>query len=281
MRKAVIVFTKVPKAGETKTRLTEARGGMLTPEEANQFYQACLLDTCEACLEACGVQRAAFWICHDAAGDGVYMESLLSGLPNRENLAGLFPDQGGSFDNCMQFAADYMLRPGAAERLAEAVVIIGGDVPTLQPQVVETALRLLETLGQTEAGQRAARSVGSLGGEPSLGAALVEAPCQEGGFSVVGLTCATPFDFQGVFYNQEGITALDMLVTKAEKERIPLGVLEMVPDIDIPVDLASAIPVLRSLELAAGWDSRIKVPRRTLSALRELGIEATALPAER
>lgn len=275
MPDAVVVFTKVPKVGETKTRLTEARGGMLTPEEANLFYQACLLDVCEACLEACRSRGADFWICHDAAGDGAHLELLLSELPHQERFRGLFADQGGSFDNCMQFAADYLLRPGSETRLADSVVIIGGDVPTLQPQTVETALRLLESLSRSQAGQAAARGPGA------PGAALVEAPCQEGGFSLVGLTCSTPFDFQGVFYNREGITALDMLVTKAERARIPLGVLEMVPDVDIPVDLASAIPVLRSLELAARSDSRIFVPRRTLAALRDIGVEATALPAER
>lgn len=102
-----------------------------------------------------------------------------------------------------------------------------------------------------------------------------------GGFSLVGYTRTTPFDFYDVFYNSDGITALDMLVNKAVAKKIPFTALEMVPDVDIPIDLASIIPVLRSLELAAATDADVMVPRRTMAVLRELGLEATALPPER
>jgi len=37
---AFLLFTKAPAPGVTKTRLTEARGGILTPEEAADFYRA-------------------------------------------------------------------------------------------------------------------------------------------------------------------------------------------------------------------------------------------------
>lgn len=280
MRQAVIVFTKVPREGDIKTRLTKERGGILTPEEAKIFYEACLLDVIDVAITACEDEGAELWICHDAGGDGAYLKSLLKGLAHTEKVKGIFADRGGSFDDCMQFAADYIINPQGGTRKADSVIIIGGDLPTLQPATMKKAFAALEKLNQSEAGRRAARQGDDIL-NPTVGAAIVEAPCQEGGFSLVGYTWVTPFDFYGVFYNSDGITALDMLVSKAEGKRIPFAALEMVPDIDISLDLASIIPVLRSLKLAAATDPGVMVPSRTLAVLGELGLEATALPPER
>lgn len=280
MRQAVVVFTKVPRNGDIKTRLTKERGGILTPEEAKLFYEACLLDVIDSGIAACQEEGADFWVCHNAGGDGIYLASLLKGLAHPEKVKGIFADRGGSFDDCMQFAADYIIKPQSGARLADSVIIVGGDLPTLQPTTIKNAFAALEKLSQSEAGRRAVRQYGDVL-TPAVGAAFVEAPCQEGGFSLVGYTYVTPFDFHQVFYNMDGITALDMLVKKAGDKKIPFTALEMVPDIDIPLDLASTIPVLRSLELAAVTDPTVMVPRRTLAVLRELGIEATAPLPER
>jgi glycosyltransferase A (GT-A) superfamily protein (DUF2064 family) len=280
LRQAVVVFTKVPRSGDIKTRLTKERGGILTPEEAKIFYEACLLDVIDSVIAVCQEEGADFWVCHDAGGDGAYLSSLLKGLTHPGKVKGIFADRGGSFDDCMQFAADYILKPQSGARLADSVIIIGGDLPTLQPATIKNALAALEKLSQSEAGRQAAGQCNDIL-TPAVGAAIVEAPCQEGGFSLVGYTCETPFDFHKVFYNMDGITALDMLVKKAGEKKIPFAALEMVPDIDIPIDLASAIPVMCSLELAAVTDPTVMVPRRTLAFLRELGLEAAALPPER
>ena len=115
----------------------------------------------------------------------------------------------------------------------------------------------------------------------AIGAALVEGACQEGGFSLVGMTCTTNFDFYSVFYNLSGITALDMLATKAIQDDLPLAYVEEVPDIDIPVDLASQLPMLRVIEHAAKFDPSITVPHRTIQILNEMGIESVALPPDK
>lgn len=278
MKKAILVFTKVPKVGDCKTRLTEARGGILTYKEATQFYEACLLDVMDVCLS---VEEADFWICYNQDGDRNYLNTLLAQLKHPERIAGVFHDQGGSFDECMQYATDYILKSGAEDRLADAVLISGGDLPTLQPYILKEALKKLEFLSQTEAGQKVAlKKVRTHEGE-YIGAALVEGACQEGGFSLVGMTCTTDFDFYSVFYNMDGVTALDMLATKAVKEELPLAYVEEVPDIDIPVDLASQLPMLRVMEHAAKYDSSLLVPRRTIDILNEMGIESVALPPDK
>jgi len=273
MRNAIVVFTKVPKAGETKTRLTTERGGILTPEEAMAFYEGCLLDVINVCIEA---KSGDIRICYNHDGDREYMEKLLSRISGRSQIKEVYADQGGNFDQCMQYAADYILKDGAPDRLADSVIIVGGDLPSLQPSILKDAVYKLEQLATSEHGLKAARKIENT--SPRLGAALVEGACQEGGFSVVGFTCTTPFDFNRVFYNTEGTTALDMLITKAVQQDIPFGIVEAASDVDIPVDLASMIPVIKALELAARCDKSIKIPENTITVLNEIGLESTAVP---
>ena len=270
MKKAIIVFTKVPKVGDIKTRLTEEKGGILTPEEAKDFYEAFLLDVIDACIAS---KSGEVWICHNKMGDRSYLDSLLEDLTDPGAIKGIFADQGGTFDRCMQYAADYILKEGNADRRADALLIVGGDLPGLQPAYLQTAFDKLEKLATSPAGLQAAGITNPTGS--SLGAAIVEGSCQEGGFSIVGYTHTTPFDFDGVFYNQNGITALDALVHKAAGKQIPFGIVPQVPDVDIPVDLASVIPELNALNLAARYDDTIRPARRTLKILEEMGIEAS------
>ncbi len=278
MKKAVIVFTKVPKVGEVKTRLTEARGGIMTPQEANDLYEACVLDVIDICLS---VNNADIWICYNHDGDRTYLNTMISKVKNPENITGIFHDMGGHFDDCMQYAADFILKDGSKNRLADAVIIVGGDLPTFQPSILQDALSKLESLSASEYGQKAAcRQIASADGQP-IGAAVVEGACQEGGFSLIGYTCTTAFDFHGVFYNLDGIMALDMLVNKVQTGGIPLAVVETAPDVDIPLDLASVIPVLRAMELASQCDPTIMVPQRTIDFLKETGIQSVAMPPAR
>lgn len=275
MHNVIVVFTKVPKAGETKTRLTTDKGGVLTPEEAKELYEGCLKDVINVCLTSEG---GDVLVCYNHDGDRRYLETLLGQIPERSQIKAVYPDQGGNFDQCMQYAADYVLKKGASNRLADSVVIVGGDLPSLQPAIIRDAVRKLETLAASGSGREIAKKVN---GSSQVGAALVEGACQEGGFSLVGYTCTTPFDFERVFYNTDGITALDMLVQKAAKEEIPFAVVEAAPDVDIPVDLASTIPVLKALRLAAHYDQSIQVPENTLAVLEQIGLESSALPPNR
>lgn len=270
MRNAIVVFTKVPKAGETKTRLTTDRGGIFTPEEAKEFYEACLLDVIDSCVASgcCEV-----YICHNQAGDGNYLKLLLETISEPQSIKEIFLDEGGSFDQAMQYAADYILQNGMPQRLADSVLIVGGDMPCLQPVTIQEAVKKLETLASsTKALNCAKRYEGCM----NVGAAIIESADQAGGFNIIGYTCTTPFNFDGVFYNQEGITVLDMVLRKALESNIPLSLVEMVPDIDIPEDLGGLIPVMNTLQLAQQYDATVVSPKRTIKFLQEMGIESSA-----
>jgi len=276
MRNTIIVFTKVPKSGETKTRLMTEREGILTPDEAMALYEGCLLDVINVCIAA---KSGDVRICYNNKGDVDYLEKLLEKVSDRSQIKELYADKGGNFDDCMQYAADHILKEGGPDRLADSLLIVGGDIPTLQPYILQDAVKKMRKLACSKAGLAAAIKLGTA--NQHLGAALVEGACQEGGFSIIGYTCATPFAFKGVFYNQDGITALDMLLLKAVENSIPLAVVEAVPDVDIPVDLASMIPVVKALRLASYHDDSILTPVNTLGILEEIGLESTATPPQR
>lgn len=276
MRNTIIVFTKVPKSGETKTRLMTEREGILTPDEAMALYEGCLLDVINVCIAA---KSGDVRICYNNKGDVDYLEKLLEKVSDRSQIKELYADKGGNFDDCMQYAADHILKEGGPDRLADSLLIVGGDIPTLQPYILQDAVKKMKKLACSKAGLAAAIKLGTE--NRHLGAALVEGACQEGGFSIIGYTCATPFAFKGVFYNQDGITALDMLLLKAVENSIPLAVVEAVPDVDIPVDLASMIPVVKALRLASYHDESILTPVNTLGILEEIGLESTATPPQR
>jgi len=277
LKNAIIVFTKVPKVGVSKTRLTVARGGLFTPEEAKDFYEACLLDVIDHCVSS---DSGDVYICHDNNGDSDYLKQLLTNISNPQAIKGIFKDAEGTFDQCMQYAADYILKKGQAGRLADSVLLVGGDLPCLQPSIIKDAVSKMKRLASTKQGLAVAMH--SEGIESSEGAAMVTSACQEGGFSMIGFTCTTPFDFDGVFYNEEGITALDFLVQKTSSHDIPFGLVEAVPDVDIPVDIASQIPVLKALQLAGKYDATIALSTRTIKFLiDEMGIESSAMPPQR
>jgi len=267
LRNAVVVFTKVPESGKTKTRLTSERGGILTPEEAKEFYEASLLDVIDCCISSacCDV-----YICYDAEGDASYLKKVLGFVAAPDIIKGVFPDQGGTFDKGMQYASDYILRSAERERRADAVMIVGGDMPSLQPDILREAFAKLEKLATLK------KCGFSMEKESCIGPAMVVSADQECGFNLLAYTYTTPFNFDGVFYNPDGVTALDMISVKALEQNIPLGMLKIVPDIDVINDFAGFISLVKIMQISKKHDSTLLLPKRTINVLEMLGLEATA-----
>lgn len=275
LKHAIIVFTKIPEVGKVKTRLTEERGGILTKEEAKDFYEASLLDVLDVCTS---IDNAKVWICHNVEGDRRHLNMIITQLKQLDKIAGIFPDEGGTFDECMQYSVECLLKPGQKEKLAESILILGGDVLGLQKHTLIDAFAKLDSLSSSSAGHEAGIYLDNF--HSDIGAAMVVSADQAGGFNIVGYTCNTPFDFRTVFYNSEGITALEMIAEKARETHIPILPLDIVFDIDLLEDLGGMIPMLNVLEQGANYESSITVPIRTIEVLRDLGLQSTANPIE-
>lgn len=271
MKNAIVIFTKVPKAGETKTRLSTERGGILTVEEAAEFYEASLLDVIEACITAkcCDV-----YICHNLKGDKEKFRKLIEAEFGKNAVKEIFTDQGQSFDQGMQYAVNYIFKDGSDQRLADSVFIAGGDIPSLQPSAIQEAVQKLEMLATGRKPFQCEKDTKPVA--PVIGAGLIESIDQEGGFNLIGYTYTTPFSFDGVFYNSDGVTALDMIAIIAENHKIPMKLVEMIPDVDLPGDLASLLPVLNTLKVVQHYDADVKLPKRTIHCLEKLGLQTSA-----
>lgn len=258
MKNSLVIFTKVPVTGASKTRLIKENGGELTAEEARIFYESCLLDVVECCLESLKKFNgfADLFICHDRDGEREYLRELMTEKLEFGNIRyEIFSDQGGTFDEKMQFAAEHCFKKGY-----DNIVIIGGDIPLLQTELLAKSFNLLDAVN---------RGKGS----------LVTAPSQEGGFSLVGINSQANFNFDQVFYNEHGITAMDMLLHKSWEASIPLAVLDILFDVDIMEDLSTVIPILKMHSYAANFQD-LFVSKRTLVFLEEKGIDSFALPED-
>ncbi len=269
-KNAILLFTKAPSPGVTKTRLTEARGGILTPFESAEFYQAMLLDVTEMCFQALAeLNQQAQAGTNDGAADVYDLVVSCSPEADLQNLQVLFAnhgpwpasmtyitDRGKTFDEHFDDAFQQLF-----ERGYHAVVSIGGDLPTMPVNHLVQAFQWLDYFD----------SFSDRGG-------FVQAPCQECGVSLVGYTAGTPMDSVGVFYNLHGVPALDAYVAKAEEKGVPFASLTPVADVDTVGDLAHSISLLKSLAYSANFQPGTFLARRTLDWINKTGIVISTPP---
>ena len=267
-KNAVVLFTKAPTPGSTKTRLTEARGGILTPQETAEFYQGTLLDVADIArlaLENCRrgqgqanghePPRFDFVISAASEADRAQLQALFAREGPDATPHHYIIDCGRTFDEHFNDAFRQLFAQGY-----HAVVMIGGDLPAIRPYHIQSAFQWLAYLEGTSAG------------------ALVLAPCQDCGVSLVGVTAGTPIDFGGVFYNPQGVSALDKIVDLCADAGIPLAMLDQISDIDMVGDLAHAITLLRCLSYAVYSQPDLTLPRRTLAWVQRTGIVVSTPP---
>ncbi len=127
-KKALIIFAKVPKAGQVKTRLLPD----LSPEQASQVYLAFILDTLSATASLKGVTRIM-------GCDSSRRDPFFKGLAERHDLV-LIDQAGEDLGARMQNAITEAYRLGFAQ-----AVIIGTDIPTLPLEYIREAFKQLKT----------------------------------------------------------------------------------------------------------------------------------------
>lgn len=253
---AFLLFTKAPIAGMTKTRMTEERGGILTPEEAASFYTATLLDVAEIGFKALeklnelGADRYDFIVCCSPASEQHVLEAVFAENGPWPAPIDFINDHGANFDEHFDDAFQQLF-----DRGYHSIVSIGGDLPTMPVNHLVQAFQWLDYFD----------SYSETGG-------FVQAPCQACGVSLVGYTRLTPMDSSGVFYNTNGIPALDAYTMKAAERQVPLALLGAVADVDDMEDLAHTTSLLRALRYASACQPDLFVPEHTLEWIERMGI---------
>lgn len=262
-KNALVLFTKYPEPGVTKTRLIEENGGALTAEQASDLYRAMVLDTATVGLRALAA-------CRQFDGDGGEFDLFISSSPESEipKITEMFErefpgdgikyvcDRGKNFDEHFNDSYRQMFGLGY-----DSVICIGGDLPCITPGLI---IRSFGWLAQHD--------------EISSTGAMVLAPCQAAGVSLVGVTRTASMDFTGVFYNAEGYSALDALIHIAKEKNIPTALYEALFDVDYMEDLGHIIAVINATEYTSRFQREVNVPKRTLALIRNLGLATTTPP---
>lgn len=266
---AFLLFTKAPASGKTKTRLTKERGGIFTPEEAMNFYQACLLDVTEIGFRALeelnnpvqsenGDQpdQYDFFISFSPASEQAALEQFFNEAGPWPAPIHYFNDRGENFDQHFDDAFKQLFARGY-----QSVVSVGGDLPTMPVSHIVQAFQWLAYFD----------ALSDKGG-------FVQAPCQACGVSLVGYTAQTAMDSQGVFYNHQGVPALDAYTIKASQQSIPIALLMPVADVDNGEDLAHTISLIRAIKYASYFQPELFVPHRTLAWIDRMQLTISTPP---
>jgi len=124
---AVILFTRIPIPGKTKTRLQ----ALLTGEECASLQRAFICDIFKV-LQAAGSGCDVF-VCYTPEGDPARLIALLPGAHS------FFPQSGESLGDKMHNAISHVLSKGY-----ERCLLIGSDVPLLKSKTIDDAFHLLE-----------------------------------------------------------------------------------------------------------------------------------------
>ena len=260
---ALVLFTKYPEPGITKTRLIDENGGALSAEEAADLYRAMVMDTTDASLQAmrlCEKEKSSgdafdFFISSSPAGEIKRVQEIFSAEFPSEKL-NYVVDQGTNFDEHFNDCFSQLFEMGY-----NAVVCIGGDLPGITPDILFRAFGHLFSLEKL-----------------SQHGAMVLAPCQAAGVSLVGVTRSAAMDFTGVFYNEDGISALDAIIQIAKIKNIPTTLLEALFDVDYMEDLGHIISVATAMEYISQFQTEIVTPKRTLETIRKIGLAITTPP---
>ncbi len=233
---SLLIFAKAPIKGFVKTRLKNDSG--LSDNETLFLYRAFLKDT--------------ILMTNSTSADNVYLsfypkegEDLVKAVASECFEGGILPEklslllqEGGDFDERFtNVVRDVMLK-------SDGAIVIGSDSPHIQPRIIERALVFLKTDG-----------------------GMVVGPTSEGGAYLVGVS--SPLDFKGVFTQD---IEMENLVLLAEKNNMPLLLLDELTDLDVETDLITFICNIKVMEYAAKFND-FYLPKNTIKAIKEIGLE--------
>ncbi|MCI9128875.1 MAG: DUF2064 domain-containing protein [Eggerthellaceae bacterium] len=254
----LLLFSKVPKPGLVKTRLTTLKDGIFSPEAASVLYHCMLFDVVETCM-------TAFSMLEDLqSSDGVedsyqlmISTAPVEDLPQMRALfedSGTWPreiiftsDAGATFDEHYNDAFNKAWDAGA-----DCILSMGADMPALTTHDVIGGFCALHELDDEDV------------------PGIVLSPDQEMGVSIIGWNKETAFSHDGVFYNESGLTVLPAYIRKAKAAGLSVKYLPAVPDVDTMQDLMHAATLVEAISCCAPFGLGAK-PYRTAKALDEMG----------
>ena len=215
---AVIVMARAPSL-DGKTRLRSA----LSDREREALQGALLRDAIEVALEA---RLGPVHLAYTPAEAASWAEAAFG------ECVAPFPQEGDGLGERMLAALRHVARTGATP-----LVLIGADIPLLQPRHIKKAVEALADA------------------DVCLG------PSEDGGYYLLACRSAEPRLFEGVSWGTNGV--LETTLRLAREAGLRTTLLETLYDIDTPADLQALRDDLTRLEGQAAF----RLPRHTRAAL--------------
>ncbi|MGI6119983.1 MAG: TIGR04282 family arsenosugar biosynthesis glycosyltransferase [Desulfosporosinus sp.] len=207
---AVVVMSKIPRPGFTKTRLNT----VLNEQESADFHRASLADTCRAIMQS-GLPGYIYYAEQDK-----HSRSAQDSLVTQYNLVeqdiwGLPEDERHYFQMYPQWGKDLGERIYHAAREIlfnyDAVLFLGSDMPHIEPAVI------LEAKAKMLCNE------------------IVIGPAQDGGYYLLGIKQAAPAIFKGIPWGTPRV--LEKTLDIIRKKNRKFSLLPMQADIDTWDDL--------------------------------------------
>lgn len=221
----IVLFTKAPIRDQVKTRLVQHES--LNAEKAAELYEAFLSDILETVGGYTAKNRIDLVVSYTPKEGLTKIKELLRKLGAPVKVSRFDVQEETAFDQRMNNVFKRAFSSGY-----EAVVVIGGDSPTISEKHLDEAFRLLSDLSRS--------------GEN----AIVVGPGVDGGVYLIGLRRRTPFVFDGVFQKTNGTDiSLSLLEKRAHDVSIQVFKTSVHYDVDVPADME----ILRE-ELAKNLD---------------------------
>ena len=189
---ALAVMTKVPRAGQVKTRLVPP----LSPEEAAQLNVCFLRDTAAAIAKASDTTARGVGVYTPVGAEAAYIDILPSDFD-------LLPQRGEGFGERLAFAAEDLFQCGFA-----SVCLIDSDSPTVSAVVYAEAVRILSNAGDR----------------------VVLGPSDDGGYYLIGLKKNWPEVFDQIDWSTERV--LEQTKQRARELNLQVSLLPTGYDVD-------------------------------------------------
>lgn len=220
---ALVIFAKAPLPGQVKTRLCPP----LTPDEAATLHGTFVLDMLERSGDARKRARVAFdrYLCCSPSADHVYFRIL-----GARHGVGLDTQTGDDLGARMLHAFETLFTRGYRR-----VVMVGTDIPTLSPRLLNDAVERLDDHD------------------------VVLGPALDGGYYLIGLTRAVPELFREVPWSTQDVLPVTQKI--AARHNLRVALLTSLRDIDRLEDLQALIE-----ECASG----VALSKRTAGVLHAL-----------
>ena len=209
----IVLFTKAPIRDQVKTRLVQS--GSLNAEKAGQLYEAFLSDILETVGRYTTKNSIDLVVSYTPREGLSKIKGLLRKLEAPVKISRFDLQEETTFDQRMDDAFARAFSSGC-----EAVVVIGGDSPTIGEKHLDEAFRLLSDSSR------------------SAGNAIVVGPGVDGGVYLIGLRRGTPFVFDGVFQKTDGADiSLSLLEKRAHDMSVQVFKTSVHYDVDVPADM--------------------------------------------